>query len=332
MKAVKAAPQETVQNENAKIDNVKQPAVQRGSNPYGECSVGGKFKLVKRLGAGAFGEVYLGNNAETGEELAIKMELAKTKPPQLEHESKVYKILAGGVGVPRMHWYGVEGGNNVMVMDLMGPSLDDLAVSCKGKLTLKTVLMIADQLVNLLEYVHSKNIVHRDIKPENFLTGAGKNTHRVYIIDFGLAKKYMDPKTKQHLPYKEGKPLLGTARYASVNTHLGIEQSRRDDLEAVGHILVYLIRGSLPWQGIKASTPKEKFEKIGQCKASTPLNSLCQDMPNEFATFLNYCRNLHFESGPDYPHLRKVFKDLFKKEGYQYDFMYDWCRKRSSGS
>jgi casein kinase 1 len=228
------------------------------------------------------------------------------------------------VGIPNVHWYGVEGDYNVMVIDLLGPSLEDLFGFCNRKFSLKTVLMLADQMINRVEYVHAKNFIHRDIKPDNFLIGLGKKANQVHIIDFGLAKKYRDPKTQQHIPYREGKNLTGTARYASVNTHLGIEQSRRDDLEAVGYVLMYFNRGSLPWQGLKANSKKEKYEKIMEKKVSTPIEVLCKHFPTEFVTYLNYCRSLRFEDRPDYAYLRRLLKDLFFKEGYQYDFVFDW--------
>jgi casein kinase 1 len=221
-----------------------------------ELRVGGKFRLGRKIGSGSFGDIYIGTNVQTGEEVAIKLESIKSKHPQLLYESKLYKILAGGVGIPNPHWYGVEEDYNAMVIDLLGPSLEDLFSFCNRKLSLKTVLMLADQMINRVEYVHAKNFIHRDIKPDNFLIGLGKKANQVHIIDFGLAKKYRDPKTQQHIPYRENKNLTGTARYASVNTHLGIEQSRRDDLEAIGYVLMYFNRGSLPWQGLKANAKK----------------------------------------------------------------------------
>jgi casein kinase 1 len=289
-----------------------------------ELRVGGKFRLGRKIGSGSFGDIYIGTNVQSGEEVAIKLESIKSKHPQLLYESKLYKILAGGVGVPNVHWYGVEGDYNVMVIDLLGPSLEDLFSFCNRKFSLKTVLMLADQMVNRIEYVHAKNFIHRDIKPDNFLIGLGKKANQVHIIDFGLAKKYRDPKTQQHIPYREGKNLTGTARYASVNTHLGIEQSRRDDLEAIGYVLMYFNRGSLPWQGLKANGKKEKYEKIMEKKMSTPIEVLCKHFPSEFVTYLNYCRSLRFEDRPDYAYLRRLLKDLFFREGYQYDFVFDW--------
>eukprot|EP01105_Mastigella_eilhardi_P026645 TRINITY_DN779_c0_g3_i1.p1 TRINITY_DN779_c0_g3~~TRINITY_DN779_c0_g3_i1.p1 ORF type:complete len:349 (+),score=66.27 TRINITY_DN779_c0_g3_i1:331-1377(+) len=216
------------------------------------------------------------------------------------------------------------GDYNVMVMDILGPSLEDLFHMCGQHFSLKTVLMLADQCLRRLEYVHAKNFIHRDVKPDNFLMGVGNRSTQVYLIDFGLAKKYRDSTTHQHIPYRENKSLTGTARYASNNTHLGIEQSRRDDLESLGYILMYFCRGSLPWQGQKADNKHQKYEKIAEKKLSTTVEQLCKGYPSEFATFLTYCKSLHFEDKPDYEFLRKLLRGLFAKEGYKYDAMYDW--------
>ena len=329
--------------------------------------VGGKYRLGKKIGSGSFGasclivfpiqlplssvlegDIYLGINIISGEEVAIKLESVKAKHPQLEYESKVYKTLAGGVGVPFVRWFGTECDYNAMVLDLLGPSLEDLFNFCNRKFSLKTVLLLADQLVRLIsrwcfafltpcfpqisriEYIHSRNFIHRDIKPDNFLMGIGKRGNQVNVIDFGLAKKFRDPKTHLHIPYRENKNLTGTARYTSINTHLGVEQARRDDLESLAYVLMYFLRGALPWQGLKAATKKQKYDRIMEKKMTTPTDLLCRGFPNEFGIFLNYTRALRFDDKPDYSYLRKLFRDLFVREGYQYDYVFDWSVQRGA--
>ncbi|XP_042403895.1 casein kinase 1-like protein 2 isoform X3 [Zingiber officinale] len=316
-----------------------------------EPRVGNKFRLGRKIGSGSFGEIYLGTNIQTNEEVAIKLENVKTKHPQLLYESKLYRILQGGsngkfalihasssfqvsshfffpisssAGIPNVRWFGVEGDYNVLVMDLLGPSLEDLFNFCSRKLSLKTVLMLADQMLNRVEFVHSKSFLHRDIKPDNFIMGLGRRANQVYIIDFGLAKKYRDTSTHQHIPYRENKNLTGTARYASVNTHLGIEQSRRDDLESLGYVLMYFLRGSLPWQGLKAGTKKQKYERISEKKVATSIEALCRGYPTEFASYFHYCRSLRFEDKPDYAYLKRLYRELFIREGFQFDYVFDW--------
>ncbi|KAL7602320.1 casein kinase 1-like protein 10 [Lactuca sativa] len=286
--------------------------------------IGGKFKLGRKIGSGSFGELYLGVNVQTGEEVAVKLESTKTKHPQLHYESKLYMLLQGGTGVPHLKWFGVEGEYNAMAIDLLGPSLEDLFNYCNRKLTLKTVLMLADQLINRVEYMHTRGFLHRDIKPDNFLMGLGRKANQVYIIDYGLAKKYRDLQTHRHIPYRENKNLTGTARYASVNTHLGVEQSRRDDLESLGYVLMYFLRGSLPWQGLKAGTKKQKYDKISEKKMLTPIEVLCKSYPTEFTQYFHYCRSLRFEDKPDYSYLKRLFRELFIREGYQFDYIFDW--------
>ena len=289
-----------------------------------ELRVGEKYRLGRKIGSGSFGDIYSGTEQWTNNEVAIKLESIKSKHPQLLYECKLYKILAGGLGVPRIYWYGVEGDYNVMVFELLGPSLEDLFRFCNRKFSLKTTVMLADQMILRVQYMHQKSLIHRDIKPDNFLIGLGKKANQVHIIDLGLAKNYRDLKKKRHIPYRENKGFTGTARYASIRAHQGIEQSRRDDLEAVGYMLMYFIRGSLPWQGLKAISQKEKYEKIKQKKMSTSIEVLCKNFSCEFAKYLNYCRSLRFEDRPDYAYLRRLLKDVFLREGYQNDFVFDW--------
>ena len=289
-----------------------------------EIRVAGRFKLMTRIGTGSFCDIYQGVNVHSAVEVAIKFEDTKSKYPQLLYEAKILQNLQGGTCIPTLHWCGPENEFNVLVIDLLGPNIEELFNKCDRKFTLKTVLMIADQLISNIEYIHSKNYIHRDIKPENFLFGIGKQSHNLYTIDFGLSKRFRDSKTQAHIPYREKKPLIGTARYASINTHKGIEQSRRDDMESIGYLLVYLMKGKLPWQGIKAKNKDEKYIKIKDQKLSISLKELCSNLPPEFANYINYCRGLNFDEKPNYRLAKKWFKELFYKEGYEYDNVFDW--------
>ena len=278
--------------------------------------VGKKYRLGRKIGSGSFGDVYLGTDVTTGEDVAIKLERVRTKHPQLLYESKLYRILQGEPGVPYMRWFGVEAHYNVLVTDLLGPSMEDLFNACGRLFTPLTVMMVAEQLISRIEYVHAKHFIHRDIKPDNFLVGRGRRANVLYIIDFGLSKRFRHPKTRQHMPYREGKNLTGTPRYASINNHLGIEQSRRDDMESVGYVLVYFARGSLPWQGLKANTKKQKYQKIMDKKMSVSISSLCRGLPEELRKYLEYCRSLRFEDKPNYPYLRSLFRDALETHKY----------------
>ncbi|KAK4336929.1 hypothetical protein RND71_043971 [Anisodus tanguticus] len=286
--------------------------------------VAGKYQLVRKIGSGSFGEIYLGINVTNGDEVAVKVEQTKTRHPQLLYEARVYKVLQGGIGVPHIKWYGTERDVNLLVIDLLGPSLEDLFSFCNRRFTMKTVLMIADQTLSRIEFIHCKLFLHRDIKPDNFLMGIGRHCNKIYLIDFGLAKKYKETRTLVHIPYREDKNLTGTARYASLNAHLGIEQSRRDDLESLGYVLMYFNRGTLPWQGLKATCKKQKYEKICEKKMCTTVESLCRNFPSEFIMYFNYCKGLRFQEQPDYMYLRQLFRILFRTFNYIFDYVFDW--------
>ena len=209
-------------------------------------------------------------------------------------------------------------------MELLGPNIEELMEFCRGSLSPACTIVLAQQFLSLIEYFHQKGFIHRDIKPENFMMGREGSAHTAYIIDYGLAKCYCNPETKEHIPYKENKPLTGTARYASLNTHMGMEQSRRDDLECLAFTLVYISKGVLPWQEVQARDKDEKHQKIFEKKKNIPLEVLCKGLPIEFKNLFIYCRGLKFEEEPDYSLLKKSFEYLFHKKKYNKKFEYDW--------
>ncbi|TKA64435.1 hypothetical protein B0A49_10133 [Cryomyces minteri] len=283
-----------------------------------------KYRLVRKLGGGGFGVVYEGINLETHENVAIKLESIHIGPSILAGEVHVYDLLAGGPGIPRVHWYGTECEYNAMVFDLLGPSLEDLFNFCRRKFSLKTVLMLADQLICRLQYVHSKGFIHRDIKPENFLMGDGKHGNRVYVTDLGLSTEYRAATSDHDTARQWNLPLIGTTRFASINGHSGVEQSRRDDMESLGYLVLYFIRGSLPWQGLKATSRKQKDELVLEKKRTTSIEELCDGLPEEFASYFQHVRALRFGDKPDYGYLRKTFQNLFLCRGFQHDNVFDW--------
>ena len=289
--------------------------------------VGGRFSVKKRIGGGSFGEIFLGTDTETGGEVAIKLEPARTHAPQLEFESRIYSILEGGVGVPKIFWFGKEAQYNILVMEKLGSSLEDLFQASRCQLSLKTVLMIVEQTLTLVQFLHQRSIIHRDIKPDNFIMGTGAHEGQVYVIDFGLSKRYRHPKSFEHIPLVEHKSMTGTARYASINAMKGLEQSRRDDLESLGYVWMYLLRGSLPWQGLPAKTQGEKMRKIAETKEGTKLEDLCKGFPAEFHEYFRRVRNLKFEEQPNYLGLKTLFRDLFVRRGFVFDYRYDWTTR-----
>jgi casein kinase 1 len=287
----------------------------------------GEFEVVKRLGAGCFGEVWLGKNTKNDSDVAMKFEFRETKSaPQLFREAEVIKTLREGdvkpQGVVESMHYGQEGSFNCLVMEILGKSLEDHVQKEGGKLNAQTTGLIAEQVLQRIEYFHSKRLVHRDIKPENFMFGIRGKVHHVYIIDFGLSKLYWDSAKNSHAEHKTGLSLTGTARYASINAHKGLEQSRRDDLEAIGHMFLYFLRGVLPWSGLDAKTQEEKYRLICHKKENTPLDDLCKGFPDGFKEYLAYTRALNFTQRPDYTKLHEMISGVRSERTEDHD--YQW--------
>lgn len=316
------------------------------------------YTIIEKIGEGSFGTVYLAKDKEENC-YAAKVEIKQrnqNKDHKCEHkqnnkndidddnneckqcqeeekqnsrlleEHKIYNILySRGMrsGIPKIYSLIQTPSFNILVMELLGESLDSIFVRCGKKFNLGTVLKLGYDIINLLEKLHKVGFIHRDIKPNNFLIGKNKNIGTIYLTDFGLSRNYI--KNGKHISFKSNKNLIGTLRYASINMHLGMEPSRRDDLESVGYMLIYFLKGVLPWQGIKRKTEEEHFIEIGDRKIITNLDKLCSDLPKQFKEYIKICRELRFDQKPDYELLKNLFLTSAKEN--KIDMRYEWIDK-----
>ena len=287
--------------------------------------------INRQLGKGGFGQIYLGRNIKENVPIAIKVEENGTRS-HLFLEYEILQDIQGDEGIPKVYKFKQGHKHNYLIMELLGKSIDKLFSECNKNFSYKTIFQIGYQMIQRIEYIHSKGYIHRDIKPGNFVIGKGDKSKIIYIIDFGLSKRYIDKNNKKHIPYKEGKGLTGTARYVSLFTHYGIEQSRRDDIEGIAYNLIYLAKGKLPWQGVKTKNKKEKHKKIMESKIAYSPEQLCKDLPDEFVNLLKYSRNLEFEENPDYKSIKLMFKNHIIKNGDIMNFEYDWDKAKIEDS
>ncbi|XP_033736588.1 casein kinase I-like [Pecten maximus] len=283
-----------------------------------------KYRLDRIISSGHFGKIYVGTDRYTGEVVAIKVQHPWRGRTNLRHEYEVYTELQGGIGIPKVLWFGRDGRYDVMVMELLGTSLEDRLVSQSHKFSLKTVLLLAEVLIDRFEYIHSKGYIYRDLKPDNFLSGFGSKENIIYLIDFGLSKRFRDANTLEHIPYLTNKSFVGSLSYASVNAQLGIQQSRRDDMESLGYILVYLLRGTLPWFGLQNDTMKEKYALTLDLKMELSKESICHGCPPEFFIFIKICQSMRFDAEPNYSSLRKLFRNVLDRYNYTSAETFDW--------
>ena len=280
------------------------------------------YTLIKKLGEGSFGSIYAAKSLHNY--YAIKLENKKKNQNLLENEAMIMSYLKCD-RVPFVKSFGFSGDYNVLIMELMGKSLEEIFENLPIKrMTVNCVAKLGLQMIEILEFIHNKHIIHRDIKPDNFVMGRGEKKKFLYLLDFGLAKKYRSSTTLNHYPMVKKKNLTGTARYASINALNGLTQSRRDDLEAVGYVLMYFLRGKLPWQGLHVKNKEDRYHKIMEIKMETTPYQLCCDFPPEFEKYVEYTRNLEYEQDPDYEFLKNLFLKVLKDEGYNLDYYYDW--------
>ena len=290
--------------------------------------IGNQYRPTAKLGCGAFGNVFKAHDIYTRKKVAIKLESGAATGPSIASEARILNDLGPAKGLPKLICHGIYKNQHFLVLELLGLSLKK-HMKRRGQFSLKSVLMVGLQLVDRLEFIHKHGILHRDIKPDNCLLGR-KNPSVVYLVDFGLSKKFRV--NGMHMPYREGKRLTGTAHYASISVQLGIENSRRDDIESLGYLLVALLYGRLPWQHISSKRVKNAAQRVCQIKMSGSLHRLCPNLPPQVDAWVSYARGLAFEAEPDYPYLRRLLESAAEAQKLRMDNVFDWVRRRSSKS
>lgn len=284
-----------------------------------------KYKIIKYINSGAFGNVYHVIHKKTNESYALKIPIIseeKDGRKMIIDEGKIYKHLSNpSKGIPNVKLIQYEN-KKLMVMDLLGQSLESLMQKHK-KFSLQTILKLAISIMDILQHIHYNGYIHRDLKPDNFTIG-DKFKNNIYCIDFGLAKKYIN-KVGNHIPFSENRKFCGTAKYASIAAHERCEQSRKDDLESIAYMFVYFFNGKLPWSNIRTKDKKKRYKLIHEQKLKYSSTELCKGMPREFIVFMDYVKTLNFDETPPYKSFKKMFSRLYDKSGYT-DNLYDWER------
>lgn len=281
------------------------------------------FDLIKKIGSGSFGDIYLIRDKSNGKLMASKVEEYGGKKTKVQFEYKIYKMLRKRdiTTVPMVHDFLRTKKFHILNLELLGDSLSDIFERNEKRLDLGTVFKLGIDMVNIIENLHKADIIHRDIKPNNFMIGKKDNNDKLYIIDFGLSKIYM--KNNRHIKPSNNRSVVGTLRYISVNIHMGFEPSRRDDLESIAYMLVYFLKGKLPWQGLKKGKKKDQSDRIKEVKMLTSVEKLCEGIPDCFAKFVMHAKSLGFYESPNYDYLREILINEAKSMGIEMKYSWD---------
>ena len=289
-----------------------------------------KYKPIEQISQGSYSVIYEGINIENDERVAIKLESRNTSNENqiLEREIFYLYLLRHTPGIVKIITTGKTKKYNILIEPLLGPTLYTLFLDHNKNFTIKDICQIAIQCITRLESVHKKGIIHCDIKPENFLIGL-RDKRIIYLIDFGLSKKYRSDRTKKHIQFTITKTMIGTARYASMNALSGLQLSRRDDLESLSYVILYFLTKKLPWQGITAKSLDKRYKKIYEKKSELESWEKFKTIPIEIQNFVKYCRNLGFSEEPNYKLMKKFFYDLLDKMELEDDKNFSWIIDKS---
>lgn len=271
-----------------------------------------KYKVIKKIGSGSFGDVYSSiDNAD--KEYAIKFELIKKKNDKnrLIKEYEIYNILKYSNNFIKLFWYGEYKNYRVIVMQKIDTSLKEIFSYNNKIFNTNTICNISMQMMDILEELHNNRIIHQDIKPANILFN--KNSQKIYLIDFGISSTWEESSKQEKI-----NRYIGTARYSSIRSHNRYKQSRVDDLESFGYVLIYFANGKLPWQNISSSNIKDKWNKIRDIKETVGDKTLCKNLKRCYYIYMKYLKKLGFYDKPDYYKLKKVFEKYTKNSNIFY--------------
>ena len=286
-----------------------------------------KYKPIRKIGIGTFGDIYSVIDLNYKKSFAMKTENIEAEPKSLESEAYYLYNLQGGLGIPKIITYGYAKKYNILIETLLNESLFNIFIKNNKYCSLIDISLIGIQMLERLEWIHSKNILYRDVKPENCLIGL-KDPNLIYIVDFGLCKRYRSSKTGKHIPLRQTGKFNGTMEYASSYVLKGNESSRRDDLISLGYMLIFLYKKNLPWKLPLKEINRTKYLELINKKETNDNGMLFKDIPQEIVEYIKYTTNLKFEQAPDYSFLSSLFKIIIFKMNLNYNKLsFSWINK-----